>query len=120
MGKKTIADALRQAGAEVRVHDDCFPPDARDEDWLREVGQKGWIVLTKDRHIRCRAPELAALQKAGVIAFVLTGGNLQGAEMAQIFVGALPAINRFVSKYPPPFIAKVTRSGTVSMLSGGR
>src|SRR3990172_737151 len=69
LGKKTIADALRQAGAEVRVHDDCFPPDARDEDWLREVGQKGWIVLTKDRHIRYRAPELAALQKAGVIAF---------------------------------------------------
>ena len=114
LGKRTIAAALRQAGVEVQVHDDHFPPDARDEDWLREVGRRGWIVLTKDHRIRYRELEVAAILKARVCAFVLTGGNLQGKEMGQIFVKALPAIKRFIARNSPPFIAKVTRAGSVS------
>ena len=57
-----------------------------------------------------------ALMNARVRAFVLTAKNLQGAEMANIFVTALPAIQRFATKHTPPFIAKITRSGRVSML----
>lgn len=116
LGKKKIAAALRQAGAAVEIHDDHFPPNAKDEEWLREAGKKGWTVLTKDRRIRHRTPELAALIKAGVRVFVLTAGDLQGAEMAAIFVKALPAINRCSARNTPPFIARVTKSGSVSML----
>jgi len=114
LGKRTIAAALRQAGVEVQVHDDHFAPDERDEDWLRKVGQRGWIVLTKDHRIRYRELEVAAILKARVCAFVLTGGNLQGKEMGHIFVKALPAIKRFILRHAPPFVAKVTRAGSVS------
>lgn len=107
---------MREAGVEVHVHDDYFRPDARDEEWLSEVGRRGWIVLTKDKMIRYRGPELAALRRARVSAFVLTGGDLQGQEMARIFVQSLPKIMRFVKKNSPPFIAKITKSGTVSMV----
>lgn len=31
---KSVAAALRAAGADVRVHDDHFAQDARDEDWI--------------------------------------------------------------------------------------
>ena len=118
LGRKIIAAALRQAGADVRIHDDHFPPDERDEKWLREVGRRGWVVLTKDSRIRYRGPEVTALQRARVRAFVLTRGDLQGAELAEIFVRALPTIERFVAKNPPPFIARIGRDGTVSMLFG--
>lgn len=57
-----------------------------------------------------------ALMKAGVAAFILTSGDLQGEEMAQIFVKALPAILRFLSKHKRPFIAKIARNGSISML----
>ena len=116
LGKYTIADALRQAGAEVQIHDDHFRQGTPDEEWLREVGQRRWIVLTKDTQIRYRAPERIALMQSGVRAFVLVAGNLSGREMAEVFVKALPAIRRFVTHHNPPFIAKVTRSGAVSML----
>ncbi|HWQ69948.1 MAG TPA: hypothetical protein VN494_08345 [Patescibacteria group bacterium] len=116
LGKNRIASALRQAGVEVHVHDDDFSPDARDEEWLQEVGQRGWVVFTKDRKIRYRSPELAAIIRANVRTFVLTGGNLQGEEMGRTFVKALPAIRRFVSRNPPPFVATVTRSGSVSIV----
>ncbi len=119
LGRKIVAGALRQAGAEVHVHDDYFRPNARDEEWLRVVGQRGWIVLTKDKRIRYRGTELAALVNAGVRAFVLTGRNLQGSEMGKIFVRALPAINRFAERHPAPFIAKLTPGGAVSMVFSG-
>lgn len=91
-----------------------LPP--RTKRWLTRAGQKNWIVLTKDHRIRYRNLERAALMKAGVGAFVLTAGDLKGDEMAQIFVKALPAISRFLRKHRRPFIAKVARSGSVSML----
>lgn len=74
------------------------------------------IVLTKDHRIRYRNLERAALMAAKVGAFILTSGDLQGEEMAQIFVTALPAISRFLAKHRKPFIAKVARSGSVSLL----
>ncbi len=88
----------------------------KDEDWLTRVGRNGWIVLTKDHRIRYRNLEREALMNAGVGAFILTAGDLQGEEMAQIFVKALPAIAKFLRKHKKPFIAKVTRNGLVSML----
>jgi predicted nuclease of predicted toxin-antitoxin system len=119
LGKKTIAAALHQAGATVQVHDDHFPPNARDEEWLSEVGRRGWVILTKDTRIRYREIERMALMNAGVRAFVLTAKNLQGSEMASVFVKALPAIRRFAARHAPPFIAKVTQSGIISTLMSG-
>jgi len=119
LGRKAVADALRQASVEVHVHDEHFPPDARDEEWLAEVGKRGWIVLTKDTRIRYRSSELAALVKAEISAFVLTAGNLRGEEMAAVFVEALPAIRRFVARYSPPLVAGITKSGHVSLLIHG-
>jgi hypothetical protein len=116
LGKHIVAEALRQAGAAVEVHDDHFLQDARDEEWLREVGQRGWIVLTRDDRIRYRLHERTALLQAGVRAFVLVRRSLAGPTMAATFVQALPAIRRFVTRYQPPFIARVTQTGRVSLL----
>jgi hypothetical protein len=116
LGRKIVAQALRQAGETVEIHDDHFLADATDEDWLLEVGKRGWIVLTKDDRIRYRTTERTALATARVRAFVLTSSQLQGAEMAAAFLAALPRIKRLIAKHNPPFIGRVSRSGMVSML----
>jgi hypothetical protein len=72
--------------------------------------------LTKDRRIRYRGPEVAALMRASVRAFVLTAGDLRGAEMAGVFLRALPSVTRFASQHPAPFIARVSKTKTVAML----
>jgi len=72
--------------------------------------------LTKDARIRYREIKRTALMNAGVGAFVLTAKNLQGSEMASIFVHALPSMTRLAVSHCRPFIAKVTRSGAISML----
>jgi hypothetical protein len=48
----------------VEVHDDHFAPDAPDAVWLRVVGERGWVVLTKDERIRRRPLEREALLTA--------------------------------------------------------
>lgn len=116
LGKIRIATALRQAGAIVHIHDDYFPPNAKDEDWLSRVGRNGWMVLTKDHRIRYRNIERKALMNAGVAGFILTAGDLQGEEMARVFVKALPSNAKFLRKHKKPFIARVARDGAVSLL----
>jgi hypothetical protein len=116
LGKHIVADALRQAGAAVELHDNHFRQDARDEEWLREVGRRGWIVLTRDDRIRYRFHERTALFQARVRAFVLVRRSLSGPAMAEAFVKALPAMQRFVARYQAPFIARVTQTGNVSLL----
>ncbi len=111
-----MATALRARGAEVHTHDAHFPQDARDEEWLAEVGRRGWAVITKDTRIRYRQTELAALVAGRVRAFVLTRGDLSGSEMAAIVVKALPNLARFSARHEPPFIARIAASGRVQMI----
>jgi hypothetical protein len=56
------------------------------------------------------------LINAGVRAFVLTAGDIDGAAMAAVFVKALSRILRFSAKHAPPFIATISKTGSVTML----
>jgi hypothetical protein len=116
LGKKVVADALRQAGALIEIHDDHFAPDAKDELWLKEVGQRDWVVLTKDQRIRYRTTECAVLLENGVRAFVLTGKDLTGSEMGAIFSATLPRIRKLAASLKGGFIARITRSGQLDVL----
>lgn len=117
LGRKTVAQALRNVGAKVETHDDHFPQGTPDELWLYKVGEQGWVVLTKDDRIRYRELERQALLAASVRAFVLTARGLRGEENAAIFVTALPAMYKFLRKYDGPFIAKLSRAGSLSLVA---
>jgi predicted nuclease of predicted toxin-antitoxin system len=85
--------------------------------WLSAVGANGWVVLTKDKHIRTRRNELAALLNAGVAAFVLTSGNITGEQMAAAFIVAIPRMLRLLQSTARPFIARVTTAGAVELIA---
>jgi predicted nuclease of predicted toxin-antitoxin system len=113
---RRIGDHLIAAGAIVHLHDDHFDQGVDDEIWLTEVGELGWIVLTKDKAIRYRAIEREALLNAGIRAFFFMSGNVPFEQMAEIVAGALPRIQRFVEKHKPPFIAGIYKDGTIKLL----
>lgn len=120
LGSKVVADALRAAGAKVEVHCDHYADNCPDQDWLRDVGPKGWIVLTKDKWIKRRELERRALEVAGVAAFVLAAKDLKGDQIAAIFVEALPRLREIALAYARPLLGTVTRAGKVEILSGKR
>lgn len=115
LGGRIILEELRKAGLKVEPHSKYFRPSTEDIDWLPVVGRNGWIVLMRDQRIGKRSLELEALLNGGVKAFVLVSGNLKNAENAAVFVKALPKMLSMIAQNDCPFIAKVSRQGTVKM-----
>jgi len=103
---------LKLAGLDVERHADHFRHDAPDEDWLREVAQSGWFVLTHDQGIRYKPNELRAVMESGIGLFVLVGSATHD-ELAENFVATAPAVERFILRHPRPFIAKILRPSPV-------
>jgi hypothetical protein len=96
-----------------------FPHATRDEDWLPEVGRRGWVVLTKDARIRSNALERGAVVASDVALFELTRGDLTGVEMGAIFCAALGRIRTVLRRYPVPIVATVSlRSVSVRIAEG--
>ena len=116
LGGKLIAGRLRDLGAQVEILADHFPTETPDVEWLKAVGDKGWVVLSKDGRIRRDSVERAALKSAGVQAFFLTQQGLTGDEMAEIFANALPGMVSRAHSRPAPFIYTLSRSGEFSLL----
>jgi hypothetical protein len=114
LGKKSIPETLRTAGITIEIHDDHFDKGALDVDWLPQVGEKGWIVLTKDDRISKNQLERIAVARAQIKMFVLASQNLPGKDMAAIFLTAILPMQEFVRKHPAPFIAKIYRDGKIS------
>jgi uncharacterized protein with PIN domain len=118
LGRYKMAGALRKAGLNVEIHDDHFAPDAKDEEWLTVAGQKQWIVITRDERIRYRTAAKQAIRRAKVRAFVITAqGDLRAEMLAENFLKALSKVRRTVNQQKPPFVAKISRSGEVTVLA---
>jgi hypothetical protein len=84
LGRKHLAEALQELGytshTMASVYGERAAQDLKDEQWLADVGQHGWVVLMKDDAIRRRPTERDALSAAGVRAFCLTNANLRASE----------------------------------------
>jgi hypothetical protein len=117
LGARLLSAALRSAGARVEIHDDHFPQDTPDAEWLSVVGRRGWVVLSKDVRIRRDKEERAALLDAGAKAFLLTQQGLTGADMAAIFVRVMPEMIRRASRAKRAFICTISRSGQITAVA---
>ena len=115
LGVEPLRAELIKCGLVVEIHDDHFARAEEDRIWLRTIGERGWVVLTKDQRLRYRPLEIAALRASNARVFVLTAGNLRGIEIAAVFVKALPRIHRVLSSTPGPFLARVSQSAAVTI-----
>jgi hypothetical protein len=113
---RTLDAALRAARIPFEAHRDHFPDDEPDPSWLRVVGGRGWVVLTRDQRIRTRPNELAAVRAARLHVFALTSGNLSAAATADVVLAAWPALQRAVAEHEPPMLWSITRGGTIRPL----
>lgn len=107
----TVVEALRAAGTTVERLNEHFSKGTADEIWLAHAGNKGWVVLTRDKRIRYRQLERLALKEARVRAFVFTGGNVTVKDTASILVKALRRIETICRANAGPFIYHIGRAG---------
>jgi len=116
LGREIVVEALRAAGQDVHAHDDYFPQNTPDAEWLIEVGSRGWVVLTKDKNIRVNELERLALTRANVACIMLGRGDLTAAAMAQIFIDALPLIQRVLRRFALPLAASLSSGKSLRVL----
>jgi hypothetical protein len=105
---KRFPETLVAAGLAVERHDDLFPPDCPDEQWLTYVGASGRIAITHNARIRYMPNELDAVVRNAVSLLVVVG-KAPLKELAENFVTTMPRISAFLQRHEAPLIAKVYR-----------
>lgn len=90
-----------------------------DSAWLRAVADRGWVVVTRDKNIRYRVNELAAMRAANLHVFVFTQGALTARETGRLLVECYPAIAQAAATIAPPALFSIARSGNVRPLRVG-
>lgn len=113
---KRFPEILRAADIQVECHSNHFKHDTPDEEWLGEVGRRGWIVVTHDGRIRYKPNELAAV-KAHKVQMLLVVGKARFPDLAEAFVATWPRIETFIGGHEPPYIAKVYRPSAKELLT---
>jgi len=109
LGKQFPA-LLIVAGVSVEQHDDHFGPEASDEEWIGEVGQRKWVAITRDARIRYSPLALTILMESGTRLFVMVG-KLRTTEAAELFLKWRAQIVTTSLRESGAFIAKVRRDG---------
>jgi PIN domain-containing protein len=116
IGRYVVANALRGAGAQVKVHLDYFPANKPDMEWIPEVGLRGWVLITKDQNIRRNSLERAAYRDAKLRGFVITGKDMSGKELAELLVRCLPSMVRRAAGRSGPLLFTISRGGVFTKL----
>ncbi len=110
LGRNAVAQILRSHGLRLTTLSEHYgmPQDqmVADETWLAEAGQRGWVVLMKDKSIRRNAPELTAVKTYEVRCFCLARQDLLSQKMAERFLRNLDAMIK-ACRAPGPFIYAV-------------
>ena len=104
LGKHHVAAALRKAGQDVTLMAEVYPHDGQrvgDDEWIRDVSDRGWIALTKDTSII--RDHTVALEHSDLRLFALPNANLTGEQMGERFVRNL---NRILqrARHAGPFV----------------
>ena len=108
-----IFEKLRDAGLKVEAHHVHFRANTEDETWLAVVGEKKWIVFTRDKMIGKRKLQLDALLNSKVKAFVLVTEDLKDIENAEIVIKFIEKIFDMIAENNRPFIAKIRKDDVV-------
>lgn len=76
------------------------------------------MALTKDKNIRYRTAELAAIRKHGARVVVVRAKNATAANVAEMVVKGRRRITRFTAKPSGPLVAALYANGAVRPYAG--
>jgi len=108
---RSVAAALRAGGLKVQAYHEHFTPDnVPDREWLRYVGERGWIALSHNKYIRYERDELDDLMKFGVKAFFIIGKGPHSAFAAAVLRN-IDKIYKLIRDHSEPFVAKIYQHG---------
>jgi len=107
-----VADAIKRVRSDVVWLEDLFPDVTKDPVWLQQAGENRWLVICRDKKVRTRPGELAAIRDYGVGCFYLTQKR-DGTrwEYLKLLALTLDEMVRVYASTARPFIFGVSREG---------
>lgn len=112
---RVLPALLIAAGVRVERHDDHFGPETADEEWIAEIGRRGWVAVTRDARIRYSPLALSVLMSNRAQLFVLVG-KLTTAQAAETFLKWREKVISTSLDEDGAFIAKIRRDGVFMWL----
>lgn len=116
LGRLQLAHHLRALGFRIEVHDDHFPQTTKDPEWIRFCSAQGWVIITPDWGIQKEPNRSVVTENPGACVFVLSQNNTRWEEWAAAIVVARPRINRTIKNTSPPFFARISKTGDVTLV----
>lgn len=114
---KRVPQALRMLGLAVEWHDNHFPQNCQDDQWMPRVAENGWTVVGHDHQFHVRKPELWAIRQYGLGCFYLWGAQMPRWDKVRLFARAYDKIVRVMNTERPPFVYRVDRRGVLRRIS---
>lgn len=95
-----------------------LPEAIKDEQWIPHLKDTDWVIVTCDRHIQTRKPEVKALRESGASAIFISPffANLQLIEQLKWLLRTWPKIMERVEFSSPPFYYLVQQNGKIEMV----
>ena len=95
--------------SQVEYHQNHFPSDSQDDEWMADVGSRGWIVIGHDSQHHRRPAELSAIQQYGIGCFYLWGRHAQRWEKMRCFLNSYQKVLEAIYATPKPFVYRITQ-----------
>lgn len=105
---KKVPEALALLGLSVEKHDDHFSSTTTDEELLRALGARQWVMVTDDEKLTRNRSALAALSDHRAKCFILAGaGHRPRWYAVRIIARNWERIEELVANEAPPFLYKL-------------
>ena len=101
---------IRGFPATVETHDQHFAQNTPDDEWLAEIGQRGWFAIGQDYQHHLMDVEREAIRAHRVGVFYLWGADASQWEQLRVLAKAWDRIEA-VADAGPPFIYRIEKSG---------
>jgi hypothetical protein len=113
LGRHRVAEGLRRVLGVNEVIE-TVPQGTPDEEWLVRAGEGEWICFSKDRRMRHRPNELAAIKRAKI--GLITLGEANAEAHSALTARSIPLIRRARCSLKRPFVARLEPSGELRVL----
>ena len=91
-----------------------LPQSAKDEEWLEAVGRNGWCAIIRDKKIRSRPEERAAMERfRAKVVNVAVRRNLTSSEYVDLLERHWDGLEKVLAE--PPAYYHLTKRGLVKL-----
>lgn len=109
---KSVANALKAVRDDVLWLEDRFPHNTSELVWLPVAGQSDWLVILRDKKVRTRPGERAAIIRNNVGCFIIHQKKSPTKwEYLKLLTKTLDRMEESYRTTPKPFIYKVDSQG---------